>query len=348
MRVREAVSGVLGVVACVLGASGASVEATFATPTLDRWNYAFASASSPRAAVFSPIGSSFQDQFDDRDGQFLVGFTTSIFVPSGLPTSNYRIRSARLVARVNYDQAFRYDPTPDPRTSYRPDQPGYAPDADPGRALELFGVGYRNGWTAATFQQTTAYRPSGGFAPSLRDRNAFAADYDVNGLVRDISNNIKDGIDVTPWAVGVAQTNPFQPNAVAPGALVPANTDFAFDLDVANPSVIRYVREGLALGRLNLMVTSLGLTSQQTTNDTPAFYLRAFTIANDDPGYVPASLQLSVCVGPPGDWNCSGAKDLLDIFAFLGDWFAGNADFNSNGQTELLDIFSFLEAWFAA
>jgi hypothetical protein len=49
------------------------------------------------------------------------------------------------------------------------------------------------------------------------------------------------------------------------------------------------------------------------------------------------------------DYNGNGQRDLLDIFAFLNDWFAGNirADFNGTNGVELTDIFAFLQAWFA-
>jgi subtilisin-like proprotein convertase family protein len=49
----------------------------------------------------------------------------------------------------------------------------------------------------------------------------------------------------------------------------------------------------------------------------------------------------------PCDWNARGGADILDIFDFLGDWFAGAADFDGNGQTDLPDIFAFLGCWFA-
>jgi hypothetical protein len=329
------------------GAGAGVINHTFPQPTLDRWNYAFAQATSPWAAMFSPFGSSYQGQFDDRDGEFLVGFDTTGVVAPGQPLNRYRVKSVKLTARVNYDLAFQYDPTSDAFNTYLTTTPGYVPDADAGRPLELFGVAYRNGWTAGTYTQTTAYRPSGGFSPSLRDRNAYPMVYGAAGQAVDVSNNVTEAFAVTPWAVGQARTNAFQPVPVSPGDFVPANTDFEFTLDLSNPGVIRYVREGLAAGKLNLMVTSMTTTSQQAGGTTPAFYLRAYTLTNTDPGFAPARLDVSVCVGPASDWDCSGTPDLLDIFAFLGDWFAGNGDFNASGQTELLDIFDFLAAWFS-
>jgi hypothetical protein len=49
------------------------------------------------------------------------------------------------------------------------------------------------------------------------------------------------------------------------------------------------------------------------------------------------------------DYNGTNGVDLLDIFAFLTDWFAGNprADFDGMNGVDLLDIFAFLQAWFA-
>lgn len=55
---------------------------------------------------------------------------------------------------------------------------------------------------------------------------------------------------------------------------------------------------------------------------------------------------LTVC---PADFNCSGAVDLGDVFAFLNSWFANslNADFDGLNGVTLQDIFDFLNSWFA-
>jgi hypothetical protein len=47
------------------------------------------------------------------------------------------------------------------------------------------------------------------------------------------------------------------------------------------------------------------------------------------------------------DWNSDGIVNVPDIFAFLSDWFAGNADVNGDGLTTVPDIFAFLSLWFA-
>jgi hypothetical protein len=54
------------------------------------------------------------------------------------------------------------------------------------------------------------------------------------------------------------------------------------------------------------------------------------------------------CAVCAADYNGVNGVDLLDIFAFLNDWFAMNprADFNGQNGVDLIDIFAFLTAWF--
>lgn len=51
------------------------------------------------------------------------------------------------------------------------------------------------------------------------------------------------------------------------------------------------------------------------------------------------------------DWNQDSNVNVADIFAFLGDWFAGigesgGADIDLSGATTVADIFTFLSRWF--
>jgi hypothetical protein len=49
------------------------------------------------------------------------------------------------------------------------------------------------------------------------------------------------------------------------------------------------------------------------------------------------------------DYNKVGGIELLDIFTYLTDWFAGSpaTDFDGQNGADILDIFAFLTAWFA-
>lgn len=338
-------------------ASAQVVTAEYPTPTIDRWMYSFnqTPGTEPEARVFSPLLSSFQSSFDNRDGQFLVGFDTSPTVPSGRATTSYRVLSAVVTVRASRSQAFTFDPTYDAFSTYLPSDPAYVADSDAGRPLEMFVCGYRNGFSAATFTQTSPHSAGPAF-PSRAVRNVFPAVYDVGGVLRDVSNNVEERFDVRPIAVGQAVPNadqksetgadaPFTP--VNAGDLVPLNTDLAFTIDLTNPDALKGLREGLAGGRLNVMITSLVITNQQSSS-VPSFYTRRyFTDVLPDPAAKPASLALRVCVGPPGDWNCSNSKTVQDVFDFLSDWFEGRGDFNADGLNTVQDIFDFLTAWFS-
>ena len=56
--------------------------------------------------------------------------------------------------------------------------------------------------------------------------------------------------------------------------------------------------------------------------------------------------MLTICAA---DFDCSGTRDVADIFAFLSAWFAADprSDFNASGVRDVADIFAFLSAWFA-
>lgn len=338
-------------------ACGQVTEATWAEPVLDRWMYAFnqTPGTEAEARAFSPLFSPFQSQFDNRDGQFLVGFDTGGQVAMNQPVEHYRVLSAKVTARVSRNRAFQYDPTYDAFNTYLPTDPAFVPDADAGKPLELFACGYRNGFTLQTFGQTDAYSPSGQTPPWRSVRNVYPIAHTSATTSIDVSNNVEDRFDVRSLALGVAVPTADQKDAsggdapftpVNPGELVPLNTDVEFALDLTNPDAIRTIREGLASGRFNALITSLSITNQQATN-VPSFYTRRyFTDIVPDPAALPARLSVRVCVAPPGDWNCAGGKTVQDVFDFLSDWFAGAGDFNADGHISVQDVFDFLGAWF--
>lgn len=336
---------VLALFAAASMASAGDITATFNTPTFDRWMYPYNSASpqgsETEATVFSVIGSDTEWAFDNRDGQMILGYATGGVIPAGQPAANYRVRSARVVARVSRDNAFIYDGTPDSFRTLLPEtDPDFLADEDAGQPVELFMCGYRGGWSLdgpMAFGESTPFHNGAPFPfPARGIRNAFAAEYDAGGALIDNSNNRDQRREVRPLAIGTAN--------LAQGAPVPRDTDFVFQIDLSNPQAVRYLRESLAAGKVNLVISSLAITQQQSSN-VPAFYCREMPAAV---GGVPARLEISVCVGHPADWDCSGVVDVADIFAFLASWFAGDGDFDAGGATDVADIFAFLTAWFGA
>ncbi|MBX3357891.1 MAG: hypothetical protein KF745_05635 [Phycisphaeraceae bacterium] len=351
MADRRAAVG-LGVAVAVLFCGGVRLEGgtvpvVIGQPTLDRWMYPFNSASplgtETEARTFSPLFSEFQASFDNRDGEMLLGYTTSLAVTPGLGTQNYRVLSARVVARVSRDQTFTYDGTQDPVGTYYPiADPQRVVDADAGRPVELFGVGYRNGFTALTFQEESPHSFAAPF-PDRNTRNAFAAQFDGLGNMTNVQNNVDDRFEVRPFAVGTA--------ALTPGVLVPVDTDFTFELDVENAGVREYLARSLDQGRLNLMVTSLAVTQQQQSGEVPYWYTKEYPSVI---GGVPARLEMSVCIGPRADWDCNGTVEPADIAGYINRWAADVAtgrtlaDFDANGVVEPADIAAFVNAWVGA
>ncbi len=49
------------------------------------------------------------------------------------------------------------------------------------------------------------------------------------------------------------------------------------------------------------------------------------------------------CPACPTDWNNDGVNNTADFFAFLMDFFDGNADYNASGQTDSQDFFGFFD-----
>lgn len=316
-------------------AVGQTITAEFDEPTFDRWMYPFNPHPDMRrtASVFGALG---VEGFDDRDAQFLVSYDTGGMVPAGMGVGSYQVLSARLVATISQGGTFVYDPTFDALETYFPQgDPERVDDADTGRPVELYGVGYRNGFTVETFGNASPFGGPPVVPPAFAARNAFAADFEGGGGGLDISNNVRGRFEVDPFSIGVS-------DGLTPGAPVPADVDFVFDLDVSDADVQGHLRGALDGGRLNLMIASLH-SVEIGVPTSPIFY----TVESDfGPG---PRLELTVRIGEPADpadWNGDGAVNSDDFFAFLADYFNGDADFDGDGETNSDDFFAFLTAYF--
>lgn len=233
-------------------ALAAAEPAVIDEPSQDRWMYPSNSTPGMRgqASSFSALPAS--AGVDDRFGFFLLAFDTNGLVPAGLPAGDYRIRSLTLTATIGQDRLFRHDPTADPRESFAtPAVAAGIEDPDPGRPVELHGAGFRNDFSAADFTETSPHGPGG---PG--ERNAYPLGFDADGLPRDVSNNITNGFDARPWAIGRAAD-------LEPGDEVPFDTPFRFEVDASRPGVARYLAEGLSAGRLWFAISSLHPATQQ-------------------------------------------------------------------------------------
>ncbi|MFM9959076.1 MAG: GC-type dockerin domain-anchored protein [Phycisphaerales bacterium] len=331
-----------------------------AAPTLDRWNYPFDSAPgfSESGATFSALG---QEEafpgfsFDQRDGQVLLGWDTNGAIPVGRGTCGYRVRSATVTIAVTGDIPFRYDPTYDERATYL----SGGVDADLGRPIELYGVGFRNGWSSGAvgfacpggntgsfpcYYEGDVNLPGPPFGPAiLKDlRSVFPTDY-LNAVARDISNNIRDGFDPTRFAVG-------QIAGVSAGSYVSDIRDVTFTIDVSHPDVQFYLRNAVNQGRLMLMISSLQPAASvggPGSGEYARFFMKEHPLGNLGGVTRWARLSLDVrVVTLVADLNGDGAVNTADLTQFLGQFGkSGNVltgDLNCDGVVNTADLTRFL------
>jgi len=325
-------------------AGGIDYQGLITTPALDRWMYPFNSNAGAQPTI-STFGSTPGDTttFDSRVAQMLTRFDTSALVPAGLGASRYQVQSMRLTVQFANDLVIQYDPTPDPWQSFlAEDDANYQSDRDPGQPLELFGVGFRNGFTLQSFAENSPYTvpPNSPLTPSVR--NAFALSFDPNGATIDVSNNPRQGFDPKRFAVGMI-------DGLAPGDFIPLDTVMHFDLDVSDPAIQGYFASGIDAGRLMLALTSLTLVEQQGGN-FPRFYSKenAFVIFNLAQA---AQLQYEIRVLPEcanADINCDGLVNGADLALVLGNW--GECadcpeDLNDDGVVNGADLAIVLGGW---
>ena len=250
------------------------------TAFADRWNYPFNASPGTRsvASVFRAV----EEDGVHRHGNFVVGFDTSASVPTELPIESYIIESAQISLMTSGNFEVSYDETYDAFVTHFPEEDAaYLADADAGRPIELFGTGFRNGFTPLSWEETSPY--SGGESD---ETNAFPATIDDNGdyVSTELAVDFTAPAESTPFAVGTL-------SGTTPGELIPEDTIMTFDLDLTNPKVIAYLQRSLATGRLFLTATSLN-GGGQGVRTFPEFYTRD-SLLGDAP-----ALQLSVRVAP--------------------------------------------------
>jgi hypothetical protein len=321
-------------------ASAQLLHPAWDTPSGDRWMYPFNGTPGSRFTA-NTFGAPMIEGFDDRDSQFVLLFDTAAAVPAGLGREAYRVVSASVTVTVFNEGEFFYDGTPDPIASYRPnDDPEHEPDTDTGRPIEIFPVGYRDGFDLATWQENSPFNVTGDpFTDASRIRTAYAAAYSEAGDATDVSLAVRDGIDAAALATGVAP--------LSPGQAVPADTTFTFDLDLCDPGVRAYFADALDFGRLNLAVVSMHGASYDPDigpgdPSYPIYYTSENPLAQAL-GFTP-TLELVVRAGSAGDYNADGLRDFFDVQAYLNDFSAGDlvADLNGDCALDFFDVQRFL------
>ena len=327
--------------ACVASAAQ-TWTADLGTPAYDRWMYPFNSTPGTRPTISTFGSEPGAAIFDCRDGQMLVAFDTAGVLPTGLG-DGLTVTRAVLELEVAGNLSFAYDPTPDPwQTFLGPTDAERIADADAGQPVELFGVGYRNGFSLASFAENSPYAPAGTSPLAPAVRNAFAASCAADGTVHDVSRTPRERYAPLPFAVGTIA-------GVAAGELVPAGRIMRFEIDVHDPGVQRYLRDGIGAGRLALAVTSLTFVQQQS-GQFPSFVAKENALVAIGAARA-ARLVIEATDGPacaPADFDCDGAVNGDDLGRLLAAWgICGSCaeDLTGDGAVDGDDMGQLLSAW---
>lgn len=329
--------------AMLVGSAAAQTKVTidYTVPTADRWNYPFNPTPGirPTASVFgNDAGGAF---FDNRDGQMIVMWDTSADIPAGRDVASYLVLNARITVEFATDQALVYDDSTDPWQSFLPtSDPNYIPDADPGQPMEIFGTGFRNGYSYANWVETSPYAPPGSNLLSPGIRNAYGQGYNAKGQPIDISNSVRDQISPDPFAIG------YVPD-VNIGDLIPIGAKCQFDLATDNPLVTGYLSKSLAEGKLSLSITSLARVVQQGSV-FPSFYCKENPLVGKGLAHA-AHLEMTVLLFDcaPADFDCDGVVGNVDLALLLGAWGTTSLgyDLDGDGVVGAADLAVLLGSW---
>lgn len=356
-------------VAALMGwATGAGVAQTFEfdTPSDDRWQYPFNffPGTRPTISTFSSLGTgvpSFSN-FNDRDGIALIAWDTSGSIPVG--QGAYAIDSVTVIVRnepnatwpidltvdewfttdVNNDALINVDGIP---RGFPGDSDGESDDADAGRPVELFGMGFGPVYTTATWTQGSAFVGGTDQANNPRDpfplvfQDGTGADVHVEDHVKGLHNGgLTPPIGAftpTPWAIGA-------PVAYTPGSqTVPFEVAFAVDLELSGGAVRAYFEEQLDAGKVFVSLASLTDTVLGgTVGGVPSFYAKEGIGLHPDARAPKLVIVLSEAID--GDVNGDGCVDLSDLgtllsnFGLSGGLEFEDGDLNGDDKVDLSDL----------
>ncbi|MHC5111472.1 MAG: hypothetical protein ACYTHJ_16520 [Planctomycetota bacterium] len=293
-----------------------AAELTFDTPSDDRWHYPFNFSPGFRAtgSCFGAVGTV---DFNNRDGIVLVAWDTSSTITPGQGAENYDIQSMTITLTnqaneninpdwpidLTTDEWFTYDLNGDglnnddgiPRGEPG-DVDGESDDPDPGRPLEVFGVGFGTTTDEASWNEFTGYIGDGP-PPTISPRDPFPFVYqdgtsEMLHVEEHVDGLYNEALGVTqftpvPWATGT-------PSGYTPGNQnTPFDVTFEIDLDLSDGQVREYFQQQLNNGRVIVAVTSLKeIVEQGPSSAVPSFYMKEGTPL--DPGAKAPSLVINV------------------------------------------------------
>ena len=352
-------------------AGAAAQTFDFPTPSDDRWQYPFNFSGGFRttASCFSSLGTGTPafSNFNDRDGVLIVAWNTSSLIAPGQGAANYDIESivvtvtneplAEWPIDLTTDEWFTFDFNNDgtlngdgiPR-GQAGDVDGESNDADPGRPLELFGMGFGPTYTAASWNENSPY--VGGTDSASLPRDPFPFVYqDGTGTVLHCEDSVQGqhnpglgSFTPTPWAIGV-------PVNYTPGSqAVSFDIRFALDLGLSDGRVRESFRQQLDQGRVFAYITCLADTEQfGSTFGIPSLYNKE-GVQQGIPGARAPQLTIVLGGSIPGDLDGNGCVNIADLAILLANFGSSNAtpqqgDTDGDGDVDLTDLATLLSSF---
>ncbi|MAB83166.1 MAG: hypothetical protein CMJ24_06985 [Phycisphaerae bacterium] len=319
---------------CLQGTASQEILVDLDAPDYDRWMYPF--NGNPGTRTVAPTFCAFgYEIFDERDGQALLGFHTDSSVQIGLGSSSYEIQSATLTIMID-NTGVIYDDSPDPWETFVEEGPA---DDDQGRSVIASGVNFRGEFDGWSFGEDGAFGSLG-----TGVRNAYPIDFDSNGAVRDISNNVGQGFQPNPFGVGNAE-------GVASGDLIPEYTEIRFELDVLDPDISCYLKQGLNDGLINFIISSFHVGSQDGSGSYPNWIMKENSLVFFELAEA-AGLEMAVKVVQPSETEGDvtgdgtvGIADLLDVISTWGRCPCCRSDINGDGSVDISELLNVISNW---
>jgi hypothetical protein len=290
-----------------------------------------------------------------RRGSVLLASDTSATIPTALAPSRYQIDSLRVtVTLMGSIGDIPYDNTADDSL-----QLTTAGGDDPGNPIELWGVGFDgdyatfgfNGETGAEYFNSGDRRwpiAAGSFTGPYQ---VYAIDPEGNDVENSVfggysatgEGNVTEQFTPTPFAVGKAYDE--QGAELAPGTMMGAGTELAFDFDLTNAGVVSYLQSSLAAGHLGLFLSSLHQPLAHTGEIAYPDYFLDNNPSGPNPNGNATKIELNVTIlddDLPGDFSGDGVVDGADLLLWqqlagqAGDSLA--ADGNGDGVVDQTDL----------
>ncbi|MDG2383758.1 MAG: hypothetical protein P8N76_18945 [Pirellulaceae bacterium] len=321
-------------------ASGDLLE--WARPDIDQWLYPANGTPGSRilGPTFGSLGGPGSSTDPARRGATVLGFNTSIAIEADLAPHQYEINSIRInLTNGPGNGNIVYDNTYDLISDLANDTD------DPGRPIELFGLGFRDNYPdpyeKLGFDPVDYAPPEFEEGTSLFSSNTGAYDLfplgdDGSGNLTDVYNSPTGGYnarheepvpawDTVPWAIGVVPD-------LTPGSTVPYESNYTFQIDLGLPNVLEHLQQSLADGGVGFFVSSLHQPAGHTgTIAYPQWYLK------EHPRGTAATMEMDVNIlsdGVAGDFDGDQLLGIDDINLLTTVVASGSQDlrFDINGD----------------